>query len=113
MLVETSRLTPYNVYPLNHLNSYIDKINGIVFCGGDGVIKNLTDFESAGSAMSIHPQVAAVVEKFRSSCKPMGFVCAAPIIAARLVPGVTITFGETGKLSRIKGTNALSKILVL
>ena len=61
--------------------------------GGFGAAKNLSTFATEGPEMSVDSELAAAVQGFLSAGKPMGFCCIAPVIAAKLIPGVEVTVG--------------------
>jgi len=46
--------------------------------------------------MRVHPGVEALVRAMRAAGKPMGFICIAPVIAARVLggDGVRVTIGD-------------------
>lgn len=69
------------------------ELAGLVIPGGYGAAKNLCDFASAGTGCEVEPSVARLVEAVHAAGKPVGFVCIAPAIAARLIPGAHLTIG--------------------
>lgn len=67
---------------------------GLVFPGGYGAAKNLSNFAVAGTSSEVDPSVAQLVKDVHSQGKPIGFICISPAIAARLLPGVKLTIGN-------------------
>lgn len=70
--------------------------DAVIVPGGFGVAKNLCDFAFRADAMEIHPGVQSFIQAVHKAGKPVGLICIAPTMAARL-------FGE-GTLCTI-GTN--------
>lgn len=67
----------------------------VILPGGFGVAKNLSDFASAGAEASVDADVQAFVQSFYKAEKPIGLMCIAPAITAKLVaPGVLCTIGN-------------------
>lgn len=48
--------------------------------------------------MSVLPDVESIIKGFHSSNKPIGFCCIAPILAAKVLPGVSVTLGKEESL---------------
>ncbi len=73
-----------------------DELDGLIFPGGFGAAKNLCDWATKGPACDVHPEVARLVLGMHVQKKPMGFICIAPVIAARMLgeTGVTLTIGN-------------------
>ncbi len=71
-------------------------LDALVFPGGFGAAKNLCTFATEGRGMHVQPEVERIVREMRAASKPMGFICIAPVIAARLLGGehVKVTIGD-------------------
>jgi len=59
-------------------------VDALVFPGGFGAAKNLSDFAVRGAGCTVHPQVARLVGEMHAAGKPLGFACIAPAMAARI-----------------------------
>ncbi len=90
-LVEAARIARGAVAPLTQLKA--KDFDALFFPGGFGVAKNLSTFANDGDKLTIDSEVARAVNEFLAAKKPMGLVCISPVIAAKLVPGVTVTVG--------------------
>jgi enhancing lycopene biosynthesis protein 2 len=91
LMVEAARIARGDIAPLETLDAH--DFDALLFPGGFGAAKNLCDFASKGPQCDVHPQVRRVVGAFAAASKPMGFICIAPVIAARLLPGCELTIG--------------------
>lgn len=82
VLVEAARIARGAIIPLDQLK--IAGIDAIILPGGFGAAANLCDYAVRGPDFAVHPQVATVLRQAHQAGKPLGFVCIAPAIAARL-----------------------------
>lgn len=64
--------------------------------GGFGAAKNLCTFASEGAGCTVNPDVRRVLEEAQNAGKPIGFLCIAPALGARLFgfKGVRVTIGH-------------------
>ncbi len=92
VIAESARIARGAILPLSQLR--VSEIDAIILPGGFGAAKNLSSFARDGHDFQVQPEVAAVLEEAHRAKKPLGFVCIAPVIAARLFgaekPNLTI-----------------------
>jgi len=72
-------------------------LDALVFPGGHGVASVLSNYAEKGVVCEVHPEVTRLLKAMLARRRPMGFICAAPILAARVLgpaAGVRITFGS-------------------
>jgi enhancing lycopene biosynthesis protein 2 len=77
----------------------LDDVDALVFPGGEGVGSVLSNYVDKGAVCDVHPDVIRLMKAHLSSRRPLGFVCLAPILAARVlgpIAGVRITLGPRG-----------------
>jgi enhancing lycopene biosynthesis protein 2 len=77
----------------------LDDIDALVFPGGQGVATVLSNYADKGAVCDVHPDVVRLMKAHLSSRRPIGLVCLAPILAARVlgpIAGVRITLGPRG-----------------
>lgn len=77
----------------------LDDIDALVFPGGQGVATVLSNYVDKGAVCDVNPDVVRLMKAHLSSRRPLGFVCLAPILAARVlgpIAGVRITLGPRG-----------------
>jgi enhancing lycopene biosynthesis protein 2 len=83
VLVETARIARGNVRDLAGFDA--GTLDALVLPGGFGAAKNLCDFAFEGAGCEVHPEVARVVRAVHSAGKPVGAICIAPVILAKLL----------------------------
>mmetsp|Transcript_19312 Transcript_19312/g.29339 ORF Transcript_19312/g.29339 Transcript_19312/m.29339 type:complete len:229 (+) Transcript_19312:161-847(+) len=91
VLVESARIARGKIEPITKCSA--EDFDAVVFPGGFGAAKNLSDFANKYQEMTVDPEVERVVKEFHTAKKVIGLSCIAPVIAAKLIPGVEITMG--------------------
>lgn len=92
VLVESARIARGTIKNLAQLGA--GDVDAAIFPGGFGAAKNLTGWAFQGDAGEVKPDVARFIRDLRAAGKPMGFMCIAPVIAAKVIPGATLTIGN-------------------
>lgn len=94
VLVESARIARGNVKPLTELSSA--SADAVIFPGGFGAAKNLSDFAVNGANLAVTVDVSRVIKDFHAAKKPIGLCCIAPILAAKVLgdKGVSLTLGK-------------------
>jgi enhancing lycopene biosynthesis protein 2 len=94
VLAESARIARGHVEDLAKLN--VADFDGLAFPGGYGAAKNLSNWAEKGSQCDVHPEVRRVILDFHGASKPIGAVCIAPVLLARVLGDkkITITIGE-------------------
>ena len=92
VLVESARIARGSVLDLADFSA--DDFDAIVFPGGFGAAKNLCTFAFDGANCSVNIDVQKAISAMLMQNKPMGFLCIAPVIAAKAIgDGVKLTIG--------------------
>ncbi|MCG9697987.1 isoprenoid biosynthesis glyoxalase ElbB [Shewanella sp. Isolate11] len=95
VLVEAARIARGDIKAITELD--IEKFDALVIPGGFGAAKNLCDFAVSGSECEVHPEVKAFISEFVGACKPVGFICIAPVMIPKLYQaGAKGTIGNDG-----------------
>lgn len=96
VLNESARIARGAVKPLTELNA--GEAEALVFPGGFGAAKNLSDFGFKGAEMTVNPEVERILKEFKEAGKPIALCCIAPILAAKVfgANGVSVTLGKSG-----------------
>jgi enhancing lycopene biosynthesis protein 2 len=100
ILAESARIARGKIAPLGEIQA--ERYSAIVFPGGFGAAKNLTNFAEKGKEASMYPDVKAAVMPFVHARKPLVAICASPLVlglAAREAGyrGVQMTLGCGGE----------------
>ena len=92
VLIEAARIARGKIKDIALFKA--DDHDALIIPGGFGAAKNLCDFAFAGEHCRVDSGVAAAVQAMHALGKPLGALCIAPVILARLLPGVQLTIGQ-------------------
>ena len=95
VLIESARISRGNIEDIAGITS--KDLDALIFPGGFGVAKNLSDYAMAGMECSINPDVLRLSREVHNDGKPIGVICIAPTIMAKILAGeteLTIGFDE-------------------
>ena len=93
VLVESARIARGQIRDVRELKA--EDYDALVIPGGFGAAKNLSDFAFRGASCAVQPDVLAAARGFAHAHKPVGLICIAPALAARIYgPGVQCTIGH-------------------
>jgi enhancing lycopene biosynthesis protein 2 len=93
-LRESARIARGDIVPVEQLQAA--EIDALVLPGGYGAAKNLCDFATQGTECSVHPAVEKLVREVHAARKPIGAICIAPALIARVLgkEGPELTIGD-------------------
>jgi enhancing lycopene biosynthesis protein 2 len=83
VLVEASRIARGMIRDIKDVSA--GNLDILVFPGGFGAAKNLCDFAVKGLDCSVNPEVERLIKEMHGAKKPIGFMCIAPVIAAKVL----------------------------
>jgi enhancing lycopene biosynthesis protein 2 len=94
VLEESSRIVRGQITEISKVSA--KDLDALVFPGGYGVAKNLCTFAVDGRNMRVLPEVERLAREMRAASKPQGYICIAPVIAAKLFGAdrVKVTIGN-------------------
>jgi enhancing lycopene biosynthesis protein 2 len=92
VLVESARIARGKILPLSEYTPR--SFDALIIPGGFGCAKNLCDWAFKGADCTVHPDVEKAVRATVAANKPVGALCIAPVILARLFSGTTLTTGQ-------------------
>jgi enhancing lycopene biosynthesis protein 2 len=96
VLVESARIARGAIRDVAEVKA--EELDGLVLPGGFGAAKNLCDFAVKGASCDVHPEVARLVREVHAQGKPVGAVCIAPALVAKVLgaerPKLTIGTDE-------------------
>ena len=82
VLVESARIARGKIRDIATVKA--SEIDALIFPGGFGAAKNLSDYAFKGPDCSVNADVARLAREVHAKRKPVGVVCIAPVIAAKL-----------------------------
>ncbi|BCD85852.1 glyoxalase [Pseudomonas solani] len=93
VLTESARIARGAVKDVRELKA--EDFDALIIPGGFGAAKNLSDFAINGADCSVQPDVLAAAQGFAAAGKPVGLICIAPAMAAKIYgEGVICTIGD-------------------
>ena len=92
VLVESARIARGNIKNLTEFKA--DDFDGLIMPGGLGVAKNLSTFAFKGPECFVNEEVERAVRDTASQEKPIGALCIAPAIIAKILGDVEVTIGQ-------------------
>ncbi len=99
VLIESARIVRGEIQDLKDFDPEL--CDGVIFPGGMGAVKNLSDFMSKGPGATIHPEVRRVIKAMYARAKPIGALCIAPTLVVAICKHVTVTVGQSEKVSSL------------
>ncbi len=104
---ESARIARGSVFDLKTLDE--KKFDGLLFPGGFGAATHLSNWSQRGAQAQVHPEVQRVIQAFYQSSKPIGAICIAPTLIAKVLGShsVSLTIGNNKEIAEeIKKTGA-------
>lgn len=81
VMAEAARISRGDITPLDNIRA--ENYDAFVYVGGFGVAKNLSSYAFDGADYDADPAVVDLIQAAHAAGKPQGFICIAPILAAR------------------------------
>ncbi len=88
VLVESARIARGKIQDLTEAKA--EDLDAVIFPGGFGAAKNLIDWAFKGPESTVHPEVERLITQMHKAGKPQGFICIAPVIAARVMANLGV-----------------------
>jgi len=92
VIVESARIARGNIKNLSEFKE--EDFDAMIIPGGFGAMKNLCNYAYVGANFEVNKDVEKAVLSMYEAGKPLGFMCIAPLIAAKLIPGCVLTIGN-------------------
>jgi len=83
VLTEAARIARGDIKDIAEIKAA--DLDALIFPGGFGVAKNLCTFATEGTQCSVNPEVERLVKQVHEVKKPIGFICIAPAMAAKIL----------------------------
>lgn len=92
VLVESARIARGRIRDIKEYNAnYFD---ALIMPGGFGAAKNLSDFAFKGADCKVNPDVEKAIIATHNLNKPIGALCIAPVILAKVIQKARVTIGQ-------------------
>ncbi|MGD2063771.1 MAG: isoprenoid biosynthesis glyoxalase ElbB [Nitrospirota bacterium] len=108
VLVESARIARGKIADVAQAKA--SDLDALILPGGFGAALNLCDFAVSGPDCTVHPGVAGLVKAVHEAGKPIGAICIAPALIAKVLgeEGVTVTIGtDQGVAQAIEAMGAV------
>jgi enhancing lycopene biosynthesis protein 2 len=92
VLAESSRIARGEIADVAEANAA--DFDAVILPGGFGAAKNLSSFATEGADCTVDPGVEKLLRATHEAGKPVGLICIAPAVGARLFPEVELTIGS-------------------
>ncbi|MCD6234581.1 MAG: isoprenoid biosynthesis protein ElbB [Candidatus Neomarinimicrobiota bacterium] len=81
ILEESARIARGKIQDISRADLYM--LDALIFPGGSGIVKNLSNFSEKGPQCTLLPKVERLIIDALEEKKVMGFMCLAPLLAAK------------------------------
>jgi enhancing lycopene biosynthesis protein 2 len=107
VLVEAARIARGKIEDVK--KAHAKDLDAVVMPGGFGAALNLSTFATKQAAAEVNPEVARLLREMHAAGKPIGAICIAPVLVARVLghSKPTVTVGhDRGVASVLEGWGA-------
>ena len=96
VLTEAARIVRGDIISTHEISAH--DLDALIIIGGFGVTKNLCNFSTMAEAANVNPDIDRLIRELNGLGKPIGAMCAGPILVALALRGkdVTMTMGTDG-----------------
>lgn len=112
VLIESARIARGNIKNIKDVDP--NELDAVIFPGGFGAALNLSSFGKEGISCTVNHEIGKLIKDMHSLGKPLGFLCIAPAVAAKVLGGlelknkVRLTIGsDKGTADAIHQLNAI------
>ncbi len=92
VLVESARIARGDIKTVNHFHP--SNFDAVILPGGFGVAKNLCTFAIYGPDCTVNPEIKKAVLAAYEAKLPIGALCIAPALVAKVLGKATLTIGD-------------------
>lgn len=85
VLAESARIARGDVRNIQDVRA--SELDALILPGGYGAAKNLSSFAFKGAECTVHGDVTRLVKQMHQAGKPIGAMCIAPVVVARVFGG--------------------------
>jgi enhancing lycopene biosynthesis protein 2 len=110
VLAEAARITRGAIVDVKSVKAA--DLDALIIPGGYGAAKNLCTFATEGVKLQVNPDVERLIRDMAAAGKPLGFVCIAPVIAAKVLGAKKVKLTIGNDPATAAAVNALGAIHV-
>lgn len=92
MMFEAARIVRGEIQPITKFNA--DDFDALFFPGGFGAAKNLFTYAYDGINFKVFKEVEKAIKDIHAQGKPIGAMCIAPMMVAKVLGNVSVTMGS-------------------
>ena len=92
MMVEAARIVRGKILPLSMFNA--SNFDALLFPGGSGAAKNIFTYAHDGINFKVNKEVEKAIKDIHAQGKPIGAMCIAPLMVAKVLGNVNVTMGS-------------------
>ena len=92
MMVEAARIVRGKILPLSRFDA--DNFDALLFPGGSGAAKNIFTYAIDGINFKVNKEVEKAIKEIHAQGKPIGAMCIAPLMVAKVLGNVNVTMGS-------------------
>ena len=92
MMVEAARIVRGNILPITKFNA--NDYDALLFPGGTGTAKNIFTYAIDGINFKVNKEVEKAIKDIHAQGKPIGAMCIAPLMVAKVLGNVNVTMGS-------------------
>jgi enhancing lycopene biosynthesis protein 2 len=92
LLVEAARIARGKIKCLDDFNA--NDFDAVIFPGGFGVAKNFFNYAYKGIKATVDEDIIQVINDIKALNKPIGALCIAPVLLAKVLNNITVTIGN-------------------
>lgn len=92
VLIESARIARGRIKDLKEFNP--EEFDALILPGGVGAAKNLCTYAFAGTECTVNPDLERAIQAMHDAGKPIGALCIAPVILAKVLGPVELTAGR-------------------
>ncbi len=107
-MIESSRISRGDISDLKDFDAA--SVDAVMFPGGFGAAKTLCTFAFDGPDCSVNPDVDKALKAMVAAKKPIGALCIAPALMAKVLEGAEVTIGQSpdvaGAIAKMGGKHS-------
>lgn len=89
VLAESARIARGDIQDITDVDA--QQLDALILPGGFGAAKNLSDFATAGKDCTVNPATKSLVRTIYQTDKPIGALCIAPAVIAKIFEDTGVT----------------------